>query len=212
MSIEQQLRQFEGQPLTRQILLGMLGEYKRPYDKINELVKQKILIPVKRGIFIPGPSANVQQPEPYLLANHLAGPSYISLESALSYWSFIPERVYEVSSMTTGRSKIYDTSTGRFSYTQLPLPYFSFGQVSVQIEKKQVVLMASPEKALCDKIVTTAGLVFRSAKQLSEWLTADMRMEKEKLGTLQWEKMEDWIPSSPKKSSLAYLIQTLKNL
>lgn len=34
-------------------------------------------------------------PESFLIANHLNGLSYISLESALSYWGYIPEQVEE---------------------------------------------------------------------------------------------------------------------
>ena len=91
MDLAEPLREFEGQPLTRQLLMDLLKDYKRPYDKISEMVNQQELIPVKRGIFVPGPKLHIRQPEPFLLANHLRGPSYVSLETALSYWGLIPE-------------------------------------------------------------------------------------------------------------------------
>ena len=123
MKFGETIRGFEGQPLTRQILMDLLKDYKRPYDKISEMVKQGELIQVKRGIFVPGPKLHMGQPEPFLLANHLAGPSYVSLETALSHWGLIPEQVFETASATTGRSKSYRTQVGRFSYVHLPLPY-----------------------------------------------------------------------------------------
>ena len=164
MDFREAIREYEEQPITKQLLFDLLKEYKRPYDKITELVKQGILAPVKRGIYVPGPNLNVIIPESFLLANHLLGPSYISMESALSHWGLIPERVYEISSVTTQNSKIYKTSVGRFSYIHVPLPYYSFGIQQVELTKKQRVMMATPEKALCDKIITTPGILLRSIK------------------------------------------------
>jgi hypothetical protein len=212
MKFEDQIRQYEGQPLTRQILMGMLKDYKRPYDKINELVRQETLIPLKRGIFIPGPSLYLDPPEPFLLANHLNGPSYISMETALSHWGMIPEKVFEISSATVGRSASYSTPIGRFSYSHLALPYYSFGQQQVTLTENQAVLIATPEKALCDKIVTTSGLLFRSLVQLKAWLIEDMRMEKEVLRSLQSRIILSWLSKAPKKQTLQLLIKILDDL
>jgi len=212
MKFEDQIREFEGQPLNRQILMGMLRDYKRPYDKINELVKQEVLIRVKKGLFVPGPALHLVSPESFLLANHLNGPSYISMETALSHWGLIPEKVFEVTSATVDRSETYDTSTGRFSYIHLPIPYYSFGQQQITLAQNQVALIATAEKALCDKIVTTSGLLFRSVIQLKEWLLEDMRMEKDVLRRLQPRLIRNWISESPKKQTLQLLVKILEDL
>lgn len=212
MQFEQSLKDFEGQPLTRQILLDLLKDYKRPNDKINELVKQGKLIAVKRGFYIPGKAIYVRQPGPFLIANHLLGPSYVSMETALSYWRMIPEFVFEISSATVKRSKIYYTPAGRFSYTSLPLPYYVYGQKITEVSKNQSVLMATPEKALCDKLVTTPGLLFRSVVQIMDWLLEDMRIEKESLRTLNTAKIADWAKDAPKKESIQFLVKALENL
>ncbi len=212
MKFEEQMRQFEGQPINRQILLGMLKGYKRPYDKINEMVKQETIIPVRKGIFVPGPALHLVPPEPFLLANHLNGPSYISMETALSYWGMIPEKVFEITSATTRRSETYDTSSGRFSYTHLPLPFYSFGQQQVTVADRQVALVATAEKALCDKIITTSGLLFRSVIQLKAWLLEDMRMEKDILRSLQPHIIRNWLSKAPKKHTLQLLIKVLELL
>lgn len=86
-------------------MLDMLKDHKRPNDKISELVKSGDLIALKRGLYLPGERTNLAAPEPFLTANYLGGPSYISLETALSYWGLIPERVYEISSITMQLSK-----------------------------------------------------------------------------------------------------------
>jgi len=210
MDFREMMKQYEEQPITRQLLFDALKEYERPYDKIHELVKQGKLIRVKSGIFIPGPALDVRRPEPFLLANHLLGPSYVSLETALSHWGLIPERVYEISSATARNSKTYQTPAGRFSYTHIPLPYYSFGIEQEELTKKQIVLVATPEKALCDKIVTTPGLLFRSPAQAKKWLTEDMRIEKDKLSKLDYKQIGSWNIGAPKKESLQMLFKTLE--
>jgi hypothetical protein len=211
MEFKEAIRNFAEQPITKQLLLSLLKEYKRPYDKITELVKQEVLIPLKRGIFIPGPALNILKPETFLVANHLLGPSYISLESAFSYWGMIPERVFEISSVTTQNSKIFNTAAGRFSYTHLPLPYYSFGIQHVELTKKQRVMMATPEKALCDKIITTSGILLRSKKQVMELLIDDLRIDEQILQKLNTKEISTWIIDAPKKNSLMLLIKTLEN-
>ena len=124
----------------------------------------------------------------------------------------IPEKVFEISSAATGRSQTYNTSTGRFRYNHLPLPYYSFGQQQVTVAKNQVALVATAEKALCDKIVTTSGLLFRSTVQLKEWLSEDMRMDKEKLRSLQPRMIRSWLNKAQKKTALQLLIKILEDL
>ena len=155
---------------------------------------------------------DLPSPEPFLIANHLRGPSYVSLESALSYWNMIPERTYEISSVTIKTSKLYKNPVGRFSYHQLKTPYYSYGIKNIEYSPKQTMLVASPEKALCDKIVVTPKINLRSIKQTREFLMEDLRMESEVLTKLDTKLMELWIENAPKKSSLKMLIKTLIEL
>ncbi len=206
------IEKFAEQPITRQLILDLLKKYKRPYDKISELVKQGKLTLVRRGVYMAGDKIDVKKPEPFLLANHLMGPSYISFESALSFWGLIPEKVFEITSATTEKTAVYKTPAGRFSYIKIELPYYAFGIQQLALTPTQHVLIATPEKALCDKIITTSGLLLRSAKQTKEFLIDDLRIEKEMLRNLNIKKIESWSQKAPKKSSLIILIKTLKNL
>lgn len=206
------IEQYGNIPFSRHFILKLLRNYKRPNDKISELLKSGELISLRRGLYIAGSKTNLSLPEPFLIANHLRGPSYVSLESALSYWEFIPERTYEVSSVTLKTSKKYKTSVGRFNYQQLPSPYYSFGIKSVQLNPNQTALIASPEKAVCDKIVLTSGINLRSVKQTQEFLLEDIRMDEEQLKTLDLDVIYSWLENSPKKSSLKMLIKTLQEL
>ena len=212
MEFTEAIRDYAGQPITRQIILDLLKDYKRPYDKITDLLKKGLLVHVRRGMYIPGPKLNIATPEALLLANHLLGPSYVSLESALFYWGLIPEKVYETSSVTIQRSTVFATDAGRFSYTHIPLPYYSFGIKQILLTQQQRVLMATPEKALCDKIITTSGIILRSSIQVKELLMEDLRIERTLLRNLDQTLIRSWITDAPKKRSLEILLKTLKEL
>lgn len=203
------IKEYAEGPISRHLILGLLHEYKSPNDKISELIKNKELISIRRGLYVIGPKIDLPSPEPFLIANHLRGPSYVSLESALSYWNMIPERSYEISSVTLKTSKTYKTPVGRFSYRHLKTPYYSYGLKNVAYSSKQTILIASPEKAICDKIVLTAGINLRSISQTRALLLEDFRMDIEALRTLDTKAMEAWIENAPKKNSLKTLIQTL---
>lgn len=212
MTFREAVSEYAEEPLTRQIMMDVLKKYKRPNDKISELVKKGELTALKKGFYVAGPKTNISQPEPFLIANHLRGPSYVSRDAALSYWGLIPERVYEISSITTKTSKSYKTPLGRFSYYHLPLPYYSFGIKSVQLTSRQVVLIASPEKAICDKIITTSGIFLRSHKQVREYLIDDLRIDEEALRTLDYREISSWIRDAPKHNSLSMFVNTIREL
>lgn len=212
MDFRTMIKEYAEAPISRHLILELLSDYKSPNDKISELLKSKELISIRRGLYITGSKIDLPSPEPFLIANHLRGPSYVSLESALSYWNMIPERVYEISSVSIKTSKIYKTQVGRFSYQQLKIPYYSYGIKNIEYSPKQTMLVASREKALCDKVVLTPKVNLRSIKQTREFLIEDLRMDSEELSTLDTELMELWIENAPKKSSLKMLIKTLIEL
>jgi hypothetical protein len=212
MNLIQSLRDLSSQPLTHQLLSSFLQDYKRPNDKIHELISAGIIEPVKKGLYLPTAKISEKRTEPFLLANHILGPSYISFDSALSHYGLIPERVFEISSATTKSSRRFDTLTGTFSFTRMPLPYYSFGIRQLEISEKQNILIASPEKALFDKIINTAGLKLRSKIAASEYLIESLRMDEDQLKELDTQAMETWLDDSPKRDSLTQIIKFIKAL
>ena len=206
------IKDYNEAPISRATLLNLLQNYKRPNDKISELINQGYLISLKRGLYSVGQKLDLKLPEPFLIANHLYGPSYVSLESALSFWSLIPERVFGVNSVTLKKSNLFQNEVGRFSYRQAGNPYYSFGIQRTLLSPKQAIVIASPEKALCDKIVFTSGVQLRSEKQTRDFLLEDMRMDEEQLSKFDCDRMALWLAQSPKKCSLEILIKTIQNL
>jgi hypothetical protein len=212
MDFTRKARAYANAPFCRQLMLQLLAGYKRPNDKISELLKSGQLMALKKGLYLPGPESDLPPVEPFVVANHLWGPSYVSLESALSYWGLIPERVYGVSSVSIKASKTYQTPVGRFSYEHLAAPYYSFGVQSVRLQPLQVALVASAEKALCDKIIASSGVLLRSVGQTMDFLLEDLRIEPEQLESLDWKAIQSWAEDAPKASSLRMLAKALKAL
>ena len=62
----------------------------------------------------------------FRICNCIYQPSYISLESALGFYHFIPEAVYSQQAVTTRKTITYKTTAGTFNYRTLK-PSFYFG-------------------------------------------------------------------------------------
>ena len=160
-----------------QTLLHGLGRYSRPRDKISDLLRKGIIIRVKKGIYIFGEDYRRRPFSREILANLIYGPSYISLEYALHYYGLIPERVEAVTSVTTGRSRNYSTPVGGFTYRMTPLAAFRIGMNRIELDDGRSFLIATPEKALADKIRDDRGSGLQTQGQLLEYLEDNLRFD-----------------------------------
>lgn len=122
------------------------------YGKVKRLLAQGKLLHIRRGLYCLTDVIGYRgKPHPYELAQYIYGPSYISLESALSFHQLIPERVYTVTSATGKRSKEFHSSLGVFSYLHLPLENLFTG-VELVNENGHRFFVAKPWKAICDYV------------------------------------------------------------
>ena len=205
MTLDQQVRAFGSVPFSHGSLLPLLHDYKRPNDKIARWLADGQLVQLRRGLYVLG---NGWRPTPVslpLLANALMGPSYVSLEFALSWHGLIPEGVREVSSVTSRRGRLFGTPLGRFSYAHVPLAWFAIG---VRMEAGQdgvSFLMASPAKAICDKLVLTRRLQAVSVKSMRVFLFEDLRLEPEAVRTLDHEVIRQCMATGHKQKQLVAL-------
>lgn len=164
-------------PMEMPVLREALNEYRSPNSKIISMERSGDLIRLRKGLYIVHPDLSNQEISRELIANNLYGPSYVSCESALSYHRLTPERVNTVVSSTFRRAKRYATPLGEFEYITFPREYFGIGIEQIMVEEKYAFLMASPEKAICDLIISTSGLRFQSAKAAREYLLYDLRID-----------------------------------
>jgi len=143
-----------------------------------------------------------------LIANHLYGPSYVSMEFALRYYGLIPERVFEVKSMTSKRSRQFVNDLATFTYIETTADYFPIG--IRQVSATQTFLIASPEKALCDLIAYTQGLRIQSLKSMLQYLEEDIRFDTAELAHFDIELIKQCIEFGKKKRELILLLKLLE--
>lgn len=85
----------------------------------------------------------------WFAANRIYQPSYLSLETALSYHGLVPEGVYTLTSVSSRKTQAFVTPLGTFGYRRV-LPRLFFGYDVLRPAHDRPVLMASLEKALLD--------------------------------------------------------------
>lgn len=134
---------------TEELSLFTVSDFKRlfgiekdntAYKIIERLTKKRILrrLTKKRYLFALLP------PDDFQIANFLCSPSYISLETALSFYGIITQFPYQITSITSKKTKTFAIGKKEFAYFQIKKELF-FGY-----EKKDNFLIAIPEKALFD--------------------------------------------------------------
>ncbi|MDR0969935.1 MAG: hypothetical protein LBM67_05310 [Lentimicrobiaceae bacterium] len=198
-------------PIDKAILYSLYSDLKQPKDKVSELERKGFVIRVKRNLYVVSPKVHNMEISRELVANHLYGPSYVSLESALSYYGLIPERVYAVRSVCTKFHKKYDTPLGVFEYLKMPENYFSIGINQEKTDDSATFLIASPTKALCDLIVATPNLRLQSVKAMQKYLTEDLRVDLEAIRSLDKSIVEQCVEMGKKRRELEVLLDLLNN-
>lgn len=188
---------------TSSMLVEQLREYSDPFGKIMRMKNSGSLFQLARGLYETDPKV-----PGYCLAGAIYGPSYLSFEYALATYGLIPEAVYTFTSATFEKKKAkeYENHYGRFSYRDVPSDAYPFGIV-IKEENEYVYRIATPEKALCDKLYIMPPVT--SQKELTSLLFDSLRIDQtefEKLNT------DDILEIGPKYccNNLKYLMKYLE--
>ncbi len=118
---------------------------------IKRAVAEGLLIRLKRGLYCVNGEVSQKKPHAFELAQLIYGPSFISLESALSYHGLIPEAVYTTTSVTIKRKKTFHTPLGEFDFHKVPKKNFLVGVERIA-DGKAIFFIASPWRALTDYV------------------------------------------------------------
>lgn len=175
-----------------QTLTDALKGLAYPRNKISDLLRRGVILRVKKGLYVFGDRYRRHPYSKELLANLIYGPSYVSLDYALAFHGLIPERVEALTSVTPNRSRRFVTPVGLFVYRQIPARAYEVGVVRVEADHQQAFLIASPEKALADKIVSARGGRIASNKEMGRFLEADLRVDAGALRSLSAERIDDF--------------------
>jgi len=114
------------------------------------------LLQLRRGLYLLAGDHARRAPHRFLIANRIQKGSYVSLQSALAFYSLIPEHVPVVTSITTGRPRFLETGAGSYQFRHLH-PDLFFGYQASDPGDGSSAFIAFPEKALLDLIHLTPG-------------------------------------------------------
>ncbi len=165
-------------------LQNALQDYAKPRDKISLLLASGDVVRVKKGLYVFGRPYRKRPVSCTLLANLIYGPSYISLEYALSYHGLIPERVETVTSVTPSKQRTFETPFGTFSYRKLALSKYDTGFTLEPLAGGLNILIAKPEKALIDTIWNDKRPPPTKISEFRDYLLDDLRLDPSLLKTL----------------------------
>lgn len=139
--------------------------------QVNRWVRKGRLIRLKRGLYtLPEGRREVPFSMEWL-TNTLYSPSYLSLESVLSRYDLIPERVSLWTSVSTRKTKEFKNPFGRFTYRHLKGDLF-FGFEERKDEFGRSILVARPEKAILDLLYLKRG-----AEPTKEFFEGNLRLQ-----------------------------------
>lgn len=111
---------------------------------INRHISSGLFIKVRNGLYV----LAERMPPKFILANRIYLPSYVSFETALSYYHIIPESIYTIFSATPKSSREFESIETKYVYHHMRKNLFC-----AYVPKKingLTFLIAEPEKALLD--------------------------------------------------------------
>ena len=168
----------ENMIITNSIMKHNLDSYSNKNNKISRNIRDKKLFKIINGLY-----ETDQNVSAYLLAGSIYGPSYISFEYAMSFYGLIPEKVTTVTCATFDKKKKkeYKTDFGVFTYRDIPLLAYP-EEILLKEQDNYSYQIATPEKALCDKLYTLSPL--NNYSNLENMLFTDLRIDEEEFNKL----------------------------
>ncbi len=204
------LRKIGRIPFDLGVLKSFFPSHQHITDKARLLVSDGQIIRLKKGLYILSEEYSNKPHNRFLIANHLYGPSYVSMQTALRYYGLIPEQVYAMQSVTSKASRSFDTPIGQFYYTHCSAEWLSLG-VQIQNEEDVSYLIATPEKALFDLAQFTSGTSMRYQCEVAEWLENDLRFDMDAISTMNINLMKHLATLSHKHATLETIIKFIEN-
>ena len=112
--------------------------------RLSEWLKKGYIKKIIKGYYLFS-DVNIDENKLWAIANKIYKPSYISFETAMSYYRLIPESIYMITSASTRRTSLFEAPMARFSYRTIkPSLFFGYWLLTGGIK------MAFVEKAILD--------------------------------------------------------------
>ena len=110
--------------------------------------KQNLLVRLRRGWFAFPEMLKTPDFARYI-TSRIYKPSYISLQTALSFYGMIPEAVTDITSVSTLKTAGFKNRFGNYTYRSIK-PELFFGFELKKMQDGRTIPFATPEKALLD--------------------------------------------------------------
>lgn len=188
-------------------LMSCLSSYQNKRDKLSSFLKSNEIIRVKKGLYVFSKDLSIRPYSLEILANLIYGPSYVSFESALSFWGMIPEKVERVTSACFKRNKQFKTPVGEFVYHYIEPKKFPSGISWESVDENSHFLIATKEKALCDYLARQKP--FHNQEDLFIYLSENMRILEDRISSLKLSLVEE-IASLYQNKNVDLLCKILK--
>lgn len=156
---------------------------------MKRAIAQGDLVHIRRGLYCLSEKYRRSPLNLFALAQKIYGPSYISLESALSHHGWIPESVHAVTSVTSKRSVEFQNPLGLFIYQRVVSHPLLTGVERIEGESGSY-LIARPWKAIAD-YVYLHKLDWKGFEPLKE----SLRIEEEHLLKIDDKELEEIVAS-----------------
>lgn len=170
---------------TTETLREALSEFKNPNDKIHRMIREKKLISIIRGLYTTDPDISGK-----CFACFIYGPSYLSFDYALALYRLIDKIPSGYQSATYGkrRTKSYHTPFGTFTYRDIPADAYPLS-VREEMVGNSLYRIASPEKALCDRLYTLPPA--KDEAELEAWIFEIIGIDRRRFCSLNLDEILD---------------------
>jgi hypothetical protein len=177
---------------------------------VHRAIEKEEVLRLKPGLYCLAPAFRKSEPHPFTIAAALHSPSHVSLESALSYHHLIPEAVFQVSSVTTQRSRLFKTPLGKFAFFRIPSKSPRAGVESVKIDAHAWAFVASPFRAIADLVYLRKEVNWE--KDGLRFLTDSLRIEEADLRQMDLKGTDEVCESFRNRRTCAYIEHLRKEL
>ncbi len=177
---------------------------------VHRAISAAEIIRLKPGLFLLAPEFRKTHPHPFVIAAMLHSPSHVSLESALAHHGLIPEAVYQVISVTSARSRTFNTPVGVFSFKRVPAINPRAGVQAHKIDGQSWAFVATPLRAIADLIYTRKDVSWE--KDGLVFLTESMRIERDDLENMSFESLSEVSRSLRDRRTTDYLRKLFQEL
>lgn len=150
MKYDQFRSEVSAYPVIDTGMLKLKYDYKQSLKvQLKRWHKSGEIVRVRKNLYLLKAEDRKINPSRLFLASKIYSPSYVSMEFALSFYGIIPEKVTDITAITTKKTAIFRTPLGVFSYKHVK-PYCFNGFIERKDESGLPFFIALAEKAIID--------------------------------------------------------------